>query len=280
MLTALADELVGTLNRFVDLAAGERAGFDPSQPRDPHTGKWIDVPGVGELIDAVRRLAKKLNDGKRLDLNDPDELELAQAIGGWTKGGGPPGTPASLKDDVAYAIRFDPAGDLLGAVFARAVAAAPPDAPVLYRGMHHVEAMDIPREGQTFDLGPTSFTRDRGVADEFSIPRFSGSMPAGQYMVRVRVRKGSRALRIDRHAGGFAHEREHVGMGRYRVVSRREPRDVTVKTDHGKRTLSLIELEIEQVDPSGDPTYERPGNFSDPNDYGVPFGGSDYGMFN
>lgn len=256
MLTVLVDELVGTLDRIADLVGGER--FDPDQPRDTK-GRWTDIPGVSELIDAARDVAAKLNKGKKLDENDPTEATLARAIEGWARGGG-------LKAEVTRAIREDPTGHSAGAQFARAVAAAPADAPQLYRGMAHVAPEEIPAEGDTFDLEPTSFTRDRAMAERFSTP---DHMAADRFIVRTRVAKGSRALRIDQHAAGFEFEREHVGMGRYRVTRRRERTEKV-----GGQLRRIVELDIEQVErPEGDPTFTRHGA----NAEGMNF---DYGMFN
>jgi hypothetical protein len=127
--------------------------------------------------------------------------------------------------------------------------------------MHGVTLEDIPAHGDVFDLGPTSFTRSKSVRDKFSdvdAPAAGGLFGGYSATVHYRLKKGSHALRIDKHAGKFAWEDEHVTMGRFRVTGRTE-RFVTPKGS--KTPKSLIEIDIEQV-PFDTPTTRGSGGKS------------------
>lgn len=212
------------------------------------------------------RIAQKLNDGKKLDRSVPSELRTEQAIAGWTHAqygakDRVPDAPGDISDSVAHAINHDPDADTFGGVFARTVAAAPPDSPTLYRGQyHHGSAARVPSVGDTYDLGATSFTRDRGVAEKFA---FEGSTSA-DHMVITRVKKGSRALRIDQHSGSYSWEKEHVGLGRYKVTGRKDSTKV-IKRGGSKIEVKVTELDVEQID-----DFDGPPSF---NTYDLGIGG-------
>lgn len=50
------------------LPSDEGFKFNPNQPRDPNTGRWIDVPGVGKIADVLTKSTKttKANKNKKL----------------------------------------------------------------------------------------------------------------------------------------------------------------------------------------------------------------------
>lgn len=202
------------------------------------------------------RIAGKLNKGKKLDPSNPGEAQMRGAIQSWS--GGSPGdassTPKMFKEDVSHTISTDPMSTDDSGVFARTVAAAPADSPTLYRGMKNVPPEQIPQAGDTFDLGPTSFTRDRKVMDDFTTLHHPAQ--ADGHLVRTRVRKGSRSLQIDQESGAFKHEREHVGMGRYRVTSRRDTVE-SRRIDGEDFDVKITDLEIEQIDMTGDVSFTR-----------------------
>jgi 2'-5' RNA ligase len=198
------------------------------------------------------RVAAKLNKGKKLDPENPTEARMIGGIRGWT------GDDASsaetvqsssrhFKDRVAYSEMYDPTSDDTAGTFARTVAGAPPNAPELHRGMHGVHAGDVPQAGDTFDLGATSFTSSSRVAKSFA--GRSTPLSSGDHDVVVRLKKGSRSVQIEQHAGSFKREREHVSMGRFRVTGRRD--SVDAKT--GRTT---VELDIEQIDMDIDVTFK------------------------
>lgn len=195
--------------------------------------------GLAEHASAVEvRAAQRLNNGKRLDTSDPEQAQIASSIGIWTRSSsGPSGIAAAIRD---------PHSTGADAAFVRTVAAAPPDAPTLYRGMHSTSPHQVPQEGDVFDLGPTSFTSSRGVADDFMRP-YSHAFGTGD-VTRMKVKKKSRALRVDKHSV-HPDEKEYVGMGRYRVTST-STSTITIKSHKGDvREVTLHEIEIEQVSP-------------------------------
>jgi 2'-5' RNA ligase len=197
--------------------------------------------------------AGRLNAGKKLDANNPEDRELLRGIAGWTGGGHsaltadetPP--QSAMLGDIGHVLNGHPDAPGPAGSFLRSVAGAPEGAPELYRGMHGVSLEDVPSHGDVFDLGPTSFTRSKSVRDRFSdvdAPAAGGLFGAYSTTVHYRLKKGAHALRIDKHAGTYAWEDEHVTMGRFRVTGRTE-RFVTPKGS--KTPKSLIEIDIEQV---------------------------------
>lgn len=209
-------------------------------------GGLADHASDGEI-----RAAQKLNKGKPLDMSDPTERSIGESIYYYTK---EPGSPSG----VSRALR-DPHAEGADASFVRAVAAAPPDSPKLYRGMHDVPPAELPQEGDVFDLGPTSFTRSKKVSERPAFARSNGRKTmrttSGEDVVvvegnevHITVSSGSRALRVDQHSF-FPDEEEHVGMGRYRVKKRREKIVTTELQDGTKGSVTRIEIELEQVSP-------------------------------
>jgi hypothetical protein len=124
--------------------------------------------------------------------------------------------------------------------------------------MRDVPPADLPQEGDVFDIGPTSFTRSEKVSERFSVTGGRKTMKTTSgdekvviegNSVHMTVARGSRALRVDQHSY-FDDEQEHIGMGRYRVKSRRE-KQVTAKLSDGtKGEITRIEIELEQVSPN------------------------------
>ncbi len=197
--------------------------------------------------------AGRLNGGKKLDLKDPEQRQIAAGIAGWTHGGnsdlegGEIPSPAAMRDQVAAAMR-DPSVDTPGGAFVRTVGAAPGTAPTLHRGMHDISPKDIPVDGDVFDLGPTSFTSSSKVRDKFATPSAAPSRGfGGSRVVHYKLESGSHSLRVDKHAGDFSWEDEHVAMGRYRVKSRTDKK-VKLKTKDGDtHEFDLSEIVIEQI---------------------------------
>lgn len=251
-------------------------GIEPFHLPGQHDQRSHGRGGIGAHSSPEEaRIAQKLNDGKKLDRSVPSELRTEQAIAGWTHAqygakDRVPDAPGDISDSVAHAINHDPDADTYGGVFARTVAAAPPDAPTLYRGQyHHGGAGRVPSVGDTYDIGATSFTRDHGVAEKFA---FEGSTTSDQAII-TRVKKGSRALRIDQHSGSYSWEKEHVALGRYRVTGRKDSVK-TVKRGGKKVEIKVTELDVEQIDdfdgPASFDTHNRwPGWPGLPTDMGL-----------
>lgn len=186
--------------------------------------------------------ANRLNAGKGLDDDDPEQAHIARTIQAWA------GSSVALNREIQDA-PGNPGADTDGAKFTRVVAAAPANAPELHRGMAHVDPADVPGQGAVFALGPTSFTRSKKVMEDF------GTHSSSQYgratTVHMHVAKNSNSLRIDhelsRKGNDPQKQQEHVGMGRYRVTKRTE-RQVTVKTrDGGRKEITLYDIEVAQV---------------------------------
>lgn len=198
------------------------------------------------------RIAGKLNKGKKLDASNPSEARMIDGISGWTGAGAAPGSEQQssryFKEGVSYSMSHDPGGDDVHAAFGRTVAGAPANGPELHRGMNGLHAGDVPAAGDTFDLGATSFTSSRSVARDFA--HRDSPLSGGDHDVVVRLKKGSRSVQIEQHAGDFKREREHVSMGRFKVTGRRD--SVDAKT--GRTT---VELDIEQIDMDIDVTFTR-----------------------
>lgn len=229
--------------------AGTHAFHLPGQHDQRSHGRG----GVGAHTSVEEaRIAQKLNAGKKLDPSVPSEARAIEAIHAWTHGASTTVSTTDMSDSVAYAIHHDPDADTLGGMFARMVAAAPPGGPKLHRGMAGVQGRDIPHPGDTFDLEPTSFTRSTKVMDDFARP---GIHEGEDFVVRQHVKKGSRALRIDRHAGSYEWEEEHVALGRYRVTGRREGRE-KFKVGGKVMEVKTVDLDIEQIeDMDGPPSF-------------------------
>jgi len=233
------------------LGAVTAAGiFEPFHLAGKHDQATHGRGGLAEhATDGEVRAAQKLNKGKQLDMSDPTERSIGESIYHYTKEpGGPSGIRATLRD---------PHREGADAHFVRAVAAAPPTAPKLHRGMKDVPAKDLPQEGDVFDIGPTSFTRSEKVSERFSVSGGHSTMTntRGEQVtviegnsVHMTVASGSRALRIDQHSY-FNDEQEHVAMGRYRVKSRKEKQVTTKLADGSKGSVTRIEIELEQVSP-------------------------------
>lgn len=199
--------------------------------------------------------AERMNAGKKLDLNDPEQARLHGTINSWSGGGN---ANAATRHEMTASVS-DPMADTDGAQMMRVVAAAPANAPELHRGMVHVHPDDIPSEGHVVSLGPTSFTRSSKVAESFAEPEFSDLGRRTQ--VIVHVKKNSRALRVDQEVTGkFKDEQEHIGLGKYHVTSRKE-KEVTIKAKDGKkRTMTRIDLEYTQVDDGTPATFRFDGS--------------------
>lgn len=204
-----------------------------------HNQKAHGRGGLAEhASDGEIRAAQKLNKGKRLDLDDPTESGIAGGLDYYT-------SKESAGDALRWTANSAPESqDGLGAL-ARTVAAAPPNAPTLYRGMHGVDPKHIPTKGDVFDLAPTSFTRSQTVAEQFATPtEFETKLP----VVLTKVKKNSRALRVDQYSR-FKDEKEHVAMGRYKVTDHKISNKVIKHKDGVSRTVTFHEIELEQVDP-------------------------------
>jgi hypothetical protein len=220
------------------------------QRRDDE-GQFTDGPNVvGEAIPGLARttflneragqLAAKVNGGADLSgSDDPAERQLQAAMDSWTQF-----THRSLEPEIKAALS-DPEADTLGAAFLRAVASAPADSPALYRGMFDVDPGAIPREGHEMDLGPVAFSTDELVADGFTTHETRRPTP-GRHQVMITVRPGSRSLQVDNGAGKAKGLRERVGMGRYRVVERRDTEGTHFA---GTRSIRVprTELVLEQI---------------------------------
>lgn len=194
--------------------------------------------------------AARLNDGKKLDTSDPTNAKIVGGIEKWTAGGNSIG---QIKYEMTQAAR-DPDLDTEGATLMRTVAGAPANAPTLYRGMEGVAPDGVPVQGQVFKLGPTSFSRSRGQADDFAQPTGISSF-GHNTSVKITLKKNSRSLQIDQHANiVMKREKEHISMGTFRVTSSRS-REIDVKAKNGQRgKATLFELEIEQVPDSMEAT--------------------------
>lgn len=238
------------LGDFDSLAAAVQAFHLPGKHDQRSHGRG----GVGAHSSPEEaRIAQKLNKGKKLDPSVESEARMITAIDQWTTGGG--GVATSFADGVDHAIIHNPEADTLGGQFARTVAAAPPDAPTLYRGMRGQSARSVPQSGDTFDVGATSFSSSSKVADSFA----TMAAQDGDVIVVQRVKKGSRALSIEQHANStYKSEKEHVALGRYRVTKRTDSQ-VTVKGLNGKSvTVTRVDLETEMIDDvDGPPTFTR-----------------------
>lgn len=190
--------------------------------------------------------AERLNKGKKLDLNDPEQARLHGAIVSWADGGND-GSTLRHEMELSAGPNGDPSADTAGASFMRTIASAPADAPELHRGMAHVREGSMPREGDVFELGPTSFTRSTKVRDRFAMHTSDDyGVPT---TVHVKLKKGSRSLRIDQELEGtsWAGEQEHVALGKFRVTKYKESRTKVPTKIGKKKEVILYEIEIEQV---------------------------------
>jgi hypothetical protein len=208
--------------------------------------------GRGGASSGELSAGERLNAGKSLDMSDPEHAAIASGIHSWATthagGGVMSRDDEQFKGEIADAIH-NPGAQTRGAQFTRTVAGAPATAPVLHRGMADVPDHKIPQAGDVFDLGPTSFTSDRRVAEGFARPKFN-DLGSGT-MVTMRVAKGSHALNVERAVPkAYRGEKEHVALGRYHVTSRKESTVTVTAQDGKKRSVTHIELELTQVDDS------------------------------
>jgi SPP1 gp7 family putative phage head morphogenesis protein len=191
-------------------------------------------------------LADGLNRGGDLNWDDATELELARTIQAWTMGYNPelteragPGIDHDRLMKEIHDAYARPDADTAGALLVRTVAAAPANAPALYRGLDEVDAATLPGEGDTLDLGLSSFSSDRQIAESWVFPLSGADIEQGRVRAQIVVAAGSRALRVDKHAGEFAGQAEWVGTGRYRVSRKTE--------ENVGGSLWTVRLEVEQV---------------------------------
>jgi 2'-5' RNA ligase len=213
--------------------------------------------------------ARSLNAGKVPNMNDPGQRAVvigAMAYGNiGLVGGDKKGVDYSeipnentVHEQIHHALHGYPEEQSPGAAFTRAIAASEPGSPTLHRGIQGVSRGEIPSEGAVFELGPTSFSRDRKVAERFSTPRSSPEF-GDPHVVRYKLKKGSRSLRVDHVTGHWDWEKEHVTMGRFRVTKRTESRKrLKLRKTGEEHEYTVVELEIEQVD------YDTPKTFADP----------------
>jgi hypothetical protein len=189
-----------------------------------------------------------LNSGKNLP-QSPATIELQGAISAWVET-----NPGLSKDELDKQIEQsydDPGGMTPGARLTRTVAAAPSVDSPLYRGLHDVPENQLPKVGDEFTLGVTSFTSNQDIAEEFS-QAVDVDHPVNSVMMIVQP--GSRALDISQHTGDYSIQEEHLAVGTYRVTKRKqgettlelapsddlfaEPEDVDV---------AWVDLEVEQI---------------------------------
>lgn len=188
------------------------------------------------------RIAAKLNDGEELDLTDPAEAKMHASIQAWT--GPDKGANARKKRKVIAeakaAFEGDPNANTAGASLLRAAAAAPPNAPLLYRGLWNVPADKIPKRGQTFDLGLTSFTQKERIGHVYA---GFGESPGS---VMLRLSPGSRSLDIRKASHeDYQGNQEWLSTGKFRVKSVRKE---TFPNTPLPGTFTLTVVEIEQVE--------------------------------
>lgn len=230
-------------------ASVAKGWFNRDEPRDEH-GRWSLV---GAAVNAITHAAGKLNRGEHLDPDNPHEAQLQDGINSWVN------DSAALGAEIRHVIQADPQSPSATGAFVRAVATAPADAPTLYRGIHSMPIKDIPKQGKTFDLAPTAFSRDAQVAEQFALGTIGyGNLggwtrkpPAeGSARVHITVVPGSRALRIDHASGDMGWGAEHVALGRYKVVSRKETKTVERFSNAmgaKPQPVTTVHLTLEQV---------------------------------
>jgi 2'-5' RNA ligase len=230
-----------------DLAAS--AAFHLAGQHDQHShGKG--GASAGELA-----AGERLNRGKKLDQNDPEQARIHGTINTWSEGGN---EGARVTYEMQEAVH-NPGADTDGAQLMRVVGGAPANSPELHRGMNGViHGEDLPTEVDVFSLGPTSFTRSKKIADDFATPPYSDI--GGATVVHMRLAKGSHSLRVDQEiTGKFKNEQEHITLGRFKVTGRTE-RTATVKAKDGRpKDVRIIDLNIAQVDESVPITHHKGG---------------------
>lgn len=210
-----------------------------------------DLPAaarLGSAIDAA--LGARLNRGEGFG-DDQQSQQLKSAIKKWVDYGP---ERAGLMEEVAEGMR-DPNAQTEGALLARVVASAPAlDAP-LYRGLYDADPELIPAQGKTIDLGPTAFTTDAQIASLFAAgsegpgsANATGIRATPRTTVVMRVSPGSRALKVDHVSPAeLQYGKEHLALGRYRVVSRKDNPVENVDIRGRRSTTNHIELELEQI---------------------------------
>lgn len=202
--------------------------------------------GRGGATPSELAASERLNGGKKLDTKDPEQARLRGAIISWADGGND-GAVLRGEMQAAAGANGDPGADTAGASFMRTIAASPASAPELHRGMTEVRDSDVPRHGDVFELGPTSFTRSTKVRDRFAM--HTTHEYGAATTVHIKLKKGSRSLKIDEELDGtsWKGEQEHIAMGKFRVTGYKESR-VKVPTKIGKKKeVTLYEIEIEQI---------------------------------
>ena len=128
---------------------GKKPGAAPAPKKAP---KKAPSGGTGHASPAEVAAAKKLNDGEKLDSSVPEEKQLKRAIQDWSAG---EENLVQLRGEMKDAT-MNPSATTNGATLMRTIAASPQDSPTLYRGMFDVNPADIPDQGGTIKMGPSS----------------------------------------------------------------------------------------------------------------------------
>jgi hypothetical protein len=253
-IRGIAPPLLGA-KALADLHARRYDPEDPNaletrHPAPPPHQQWMHgKKGAGRLGQLVEGLiAADLNAGGLLDLDDPVQRDVARGIRAFTDcsstrlsdAGVAFHSHADLMDEISRA-QQNPAADTVGALFARTVAASPANAPRLYRGMYEVDPATLPTEGETIDLGLSSFTSDPSVAENFSVPSFQQTPDRTERSVIFELAPGARALSVEKHAADYADQKEWVTTGRFRVT-RRSTRMLGEELGY-----EAVVLEVEQI---------------------------------
>lgn len=214
--------------------------------------------------------AETLNSGKKLTTGATAQ-NLAGAVADWTGADYPKHPTRSVGTTefhgaLTQALSGEGSQSTTAVSFVRAVAAAPPNAPEITRGMTNVPLHLIGEPGDIIAMGPSSFTADPRVSgrDPGSTMNFgtlsydikqalkNGDDLSELNEVIVTVPPGSRSLGVGQHAGDYQWQDEWVTMGQFRVVSRREE-VVTRRVHHGSLKnftdyqFTRYHVEIEQV---------------------------------
>ncbi len=209
--------------------------------------------GRGGASPSEFETADRLNRGKKLDMSNPEHARLHGTINAWSGGG----QETARVNEEMHAAVHDPGADTDGAHLMRVAAAAPANAPELHRGMVGTFPQgSLPQEGDVFALGPTSFSKSKKVAADFSTPETHHYGDS----VQMHLAKGSHSLSIGQEVTGkFSNEQEHLSMGRFKVTSRTD-RTVTLTAKNGVKTqVTLTELSMTQVDESVPITHTAGG---------------------
>ncbi|WP_433067409.1 ADP-ribosyltransferase [Dactylosporangium sp. CS-033363] len=210
-----------------------------------------DLPAGGPRAAEIASAGAALNSGGRLNLDDPAQLRLHEAIRVWTTQdaqSGELGGLDQLRSEVRSAFQGKGKPTSHGAILAAATATAPPDAPELFRGVNGVDPAKIPDVGGTYalrqfigkrDVGPSvsSFTTDQATARSFA-----GPLSRDGVSLDIKVRAGARGLRIEQEAGQrFERQQEWLSSGNFRVVGRSE------RMEQKPFPHRVVSLELEQI---------------------------------